>query len=69
MRKQPDIEVERLFTQIELARRWSCSQRTLQRWRASGAGPSFVRLGGSIRYPLSDVVTFEQRNKNRSRKQ
>ncbi|WP_137113162.1 helix-turn-helix domain-containing protein [Rhodobacter sp. SY28-1] len=69
MRKQPDIEVDRLLTQRELAERWSCSKRTLQRWRASDDGPSFVRLGRGVRYPLADVVIFEQRNRNGSRQQ
>jgi len=66
MRKQPDIQNdERLLTQRELADRWSCSLRTLQRWRSLDEGPGFVRLGGSIRYPIADVLSFESNNKNR----
>jgi Helix-turn-helix domain len=66
MRKQPDIQAdERMLTQRELADRWRCSLRTLQRWRSLGGGPGFVRLGGSIRYPIADVLSFENMNKNR----
>ena len=31
------------------------SERTLERFRVSGVGPKFVRMGKSIRYRLSDV--------------
>lgn len=67
MRKQPDTENDRLLTQLELAKRWSCSLRTLQRWRATNTGPSFVQLGGSIRYVLADILTFEHHNRHKGR--
>jgi len=34
------------------------SERTLERFRVSGAGPKFVRLGRSIRYRLTDIEAF-----------
>lgn len=43
----------------ELAQRLGVSQRTLQRWRNTGYGPSFLRAGGAIRYRLVDVLEFE----------
>lgn len=36
------------------------STRTLRRWRAVGAGPSWFRLGGRILYPLDDLERWEQ---------
>ena len=45
----------------ELADRWKTSVRTLQRWRASGLGPGYVLIGGTIRYRFSDVIDFERR--------
>lgn len=47
------------LNQIELAARWSISHRTLERWRWTGEGPLFVKLGGRVVYRLEDVETFE----------
>lgn len=48
--------------QVELARRWKLSPRTLERWRWTGEGPRFVKLGGRVVYRLEDVVNFEAKN-------
>lgn len=42
-----------------LAKRWSVSGRTLQRWRNERYGPAWIRIGGSIRYALDDVRAYE----------
>jgi hypothetical protein len=47
------------LSERQLAARWQSSQRTLQRWRASGKGPPFLRIGGLIRYPIAGVEAFE----------
>ena len=48
------------LNQKELARRWWISHRTLERWRYSGQGPAFLKLGGRVLYRLADVEAFEQ---------
>ncbi|MCL7466084.1 helix-turn-helix domain-containing protein [Phaeovulum sp. NW3] len=48
------------FTQKELARRWTLSHRTLERWRWSGQGPAYMKIGGRIVYRLDDVLAFEK---------
>ena len=45
----------RLLTQIEAAKILRLSERTLERLRVSGAGPSFVKAGRSIRYREIDI--------------
>lgn len=45
----------------ELASRWHVSEKTLERWRAEGYGPSYVKLGRSVRYRLDDVWAHERR--------
>lgn len=45
--------------QIDLARRWRISPRTLERWRWLGQGPAFLRLGSSVAYRIADVEAFE----------
>lgn len=47
------------LNQKELARRWGISHRTLKRWRYSGQGPAFLKLGGRVLYRLADVEAFE----------
>ena len=47
------------LTQKELARRWAISHRTLERWRWTGEGPDYLKLGGRVIYRLEDIMTFE----------
>jgi len=47
------------FHQIELARRWRISHRTLERWRWLGIGPRYVKLGGRVVYREADVLAYE----------
>lgn len=49
----------RHLSQIELAARWNISHRTLERWRSTGEGPKFIKLGGRVIYRLEDVEGFE----------
>lgn len=49
----------RHLNQIDLARRWNISHRTLERWRWKRIGPPFIKLGGRIVYRLDDVLAFE----------
>jgi predicted DNA-binding transcriptional regulator AlpA len=47
-----------LLSAREAAALLHLSERTLERFRVSGAGPKFVRLGRSIRYRLTDIEAF-----------
>ena len=47
------------LNQIDLAARWTLSHRTLERWRWTGEGPCFVKLGGRVVYRLEDVEAYE----------
>jgi len=48
------------LNQIDLAARWTLSHRTLERWRWTGEGPCFVKLGGRVVYRLEDVEEYER---------
>ena len=50
----------RHLNQIELAARWNISHRTLERWRWSGEGPRYIKIGGRVVYRLEDVEAFER---------
>ena len=45
--------------QKQLARRWLLSPRTLEQWRWQGRGPRYLKIGGRVIYPLSEVEAFE----------
>lgn len=47
------------LTQKELARRWAISHRTLERWRWTGEGPDYLKLGGRVIYRVEDITAFE----------
>jgi hypothetical protein len=47
------------LNQVQLARRWHLSPRTLERWRSQGEGRAFLKLGGRVVYRLSDIEAFE----------
>ena len=47
------------LSQTDLANRWRMSPRTLERWRFTGEGPQFVKLGGRVVYRLEDIEAFE----------
>ena len=49
----------RHLNQIQLARRWALSERTLERWRWRRKGPPFLKIGGRVVYRIDDIETFE----------
>lgn len=54
------MNLSALVTERDLAERWHKSTRTLQRYRADGTGPNWLRIGGNVRYRVSDVLSFEE---------
>jgi hypothetical protein len=49
----------RHLNQVQVARRWSLSPRTLERWRWLKQGPRYLKLGGRAVYRLEDIEAFE----------
>jgi hypothetical protein len=50
------------LTPRQLAARWQVSEKTLERWRHEGTGPSFLKIVGRILYPLAGIETIEARH-------
>ncbi len=48
------------LTQRDLARRWQCSIRSLERWRLAARGPAWLLVNGRVRYRLEDVLAYER---------
>ena len=47
------------LNQKALAERWLISPRTLEQWRWQGRGPQFLKIGGRVIYPLSEIEAYE----------
>jgi hypothetical protein len=47
------------LSETDLAWRWGMNPKTLQRWRMEGRGPSYLKLGKRVNYPLNAVIAFE----------
>jgi hypothetical protein len=45
--------------QVDVARRWRISERTLEAWRWRRKGPPYLRIGGRIAYRLTDIEAYE----------
>ena len=45
--------------QAEVALRWCVSHRTLERWRWTGQGPRFLKVGGRVVYRIEDIEAYE----------
>jgi predicted site-specific integrase-resolvase len=45
--------------QAEVAQRWCVSHRTLERWRWTGQGPRFLKVGGRVVYRIEDIEAYE----------
>jgi len=50
----------RHLNQVDLARRWNISPRTLERWRWLKQPPGYIKIGGRVVYTLEDVEAFEK---------
>jgi hypothetical protein len=54
----PEVPAEparELLTEIMLADRWVCSVARLQRWRAVGEGPPYLKIVGKVLYRFKDI--------------
>lgn len=43
----------------DLARRQQVSPHTIYRWRRTGTGPPYMRIGRHVRYRMADVTAWE----------
>ena len=50
--------LEQLYNEKETAKLLSMSVKTLQRYRYTGGGPIYVKLGKSVRYKESDIAKY-----------
>lgn len=58
-----------LMTPHETAGRLRVSESTLAKWRMSGDGPEFTKMGAKVRYPAPAVEKFIAKRTRRSTSQ
>ncbi|WP_237222154.1 helix-turn-helix transcriptional regulator [Rothia nasimurium] len=64
-RTRPEREHEEVFTIDDLAKRLGVSGRTVRNWRSKGLDPVAIKIGGFIRYKLSDIEAWEEAHRER----
>ncbi len=52
-----------LVSTKELSEIWGVPESTLRYWRSAEIGPTYVKLGGRIKYDLADVEHYVRANK------
>jgi len=52
-----------LVSTKELSELWGVPESTLRYWRCAEIGPTYVKLGGRIKYDLVDVERYVRANK------
>ena len=50
--------MEQLLDTEQAAAAYNLSQSTLRKWRCTGQGPRFTRIGRAVRYRKSDLDAF-----------
>jgi len=51
-------QIETLLTPIEAAAILKVKPNTLAKWRVTGEGPAFIRVGRSVRYSSREIARF-----------
>jgi hypothetical protein len=57
------IRRRQLVSTKELSEIWGVPESTLRYWRCAEIGPTYVKLGGRIKYDLVDVERYVRANK------
>lgn len=68
MTEAPQPSEEVFLTPAEVVARWrnQVSPKTLSNWRTKSVrkGPTYVKTGRDVLYPLAGVLEYEQRHKH-----
>lgn len=59
-------QLDELLTTTEAANFLGLKPNTLAKWRVAGVGPLYVALGRAVRYRVSDLKLFIERNTRHS---
>ncbi|WP_049785074.1 helix-turn-helix domain-containing protein [Desulfotalea psychrophila] len=54
--------IQELLTIDEVSNILKISAGTLRNWRSLGHGPSYIKVGGAVRYEKTAIIQFTQSN-------
>ena len=60
------MTIDELLKQPYYARIRNCSERTIERERASGTGCRYIKIGRAVRYRRGDIFNFVERHVRQS---
>jgi predicted DNA-binding transcriptional regulator AlpA len=52
------MSMEPLLNEFAVAKSLGLSVTTLRKWRGNGAGPKYLKIGGSVRYRAEDLQEY-----------
>ncbi len=58
-----DVQSDRLLTTQDAANYLSIKVQTLSLWRSHGKGPSYIKLGGVVRYEMEVIRNYLQKRR------
>ena len=58
-----------MLTEDDLSEYWGIKKHTLQKWRFTGDGPIYLKIGGRVMYPRQAIKEYEQNRMFRSTSQ
>lgn len=54
------IQKKILIREVDVAEYWGISKYTLRRWRSTGEGPVFLKIGWRVLYPRMAIKEYER---------
>ena len=55
-----------MLTEQDLSEYWGIRRYTLQKWRTTGDGPIYLKIGGRVMYPRKAIQEYEKQRMFRS---
>ncbi len=57
---QDMLSTEERMTEQQLIEYWGISIHTLRKWRTTGRGPMYIKIGGKAIYPMPAIHEYER---------
>ncbi len=54
------VKTKKFMSEKELAEHWNVKRNTLQKWRSSGCGPLYLKIGGKVVYMTAMINEYEK---------
>jgi len=55
------LDTKVMLSTRELAKYWGIKIQTIQKWRTTGDGPIYIKIGNRCMYPRKAILAYQQR--------